>query len=860
MSIPADKWKLEIIFACRKQTGKSAFRRFAFRSETRRAIVPADTQPKVLTMSKHSLAGSWTLSNTALDAPVPFKVPGDVHSALVAAGRIGSPYVGTNEADMQWVGETDWEIVRRFHVAAADLAGRWAVLELEFVDTFAEIVLNGTTIATLGSCFLRHRIDVTGALVAGENEIRIRFAPAGAEAATRAARQPFPIPWSVSNNRVADLNMIRKPQCHGGWDWGPCLMVAGLYAAPILHFYEAARIEAVQIRQRHHADGTVTAIAAIELFAPADVTVPVTVDLAGKSVTATVKVSAEHGGKVEIALDIGKPDLWWPAGHGKQPLYDAVVSIPGDTARRRVGFRTLEVVTEKDEVGASMFFRVNGIDIFAKGANWIPADALPGAITHERIDALLSAAVEANMNMIRVWGGGFYEFDAFYDACDRLGLLVWQDMMFSCSQYPSTPDFLAEIDAELRYQIKRLSSRPSIALWCGDNEVIGSLNWFEISRNNRDRYLVNYDRFNRVIDKAVQDTDPDRRFWPSSPCNGDMDYGDAWHDDRSGDLHFWDVWHSNKNFEHYYTVKPRFCSEFGFQSFPSMTGIRAFAEPENWNATSPVMEFHQRDGAGNSRIIDTMARYFRVPGDFEGFVYLSQLQQALAIETAVRYWRSLKPHSMGALYWQLNDVWPAVSWSSIDHSLAWKTLHYHAKRFFDPVALAARLDDGRLIVRAINDRHRAVTIETRLRSFDLDGTLIDEHAARMSVPPDRAIEVLAITAAPAQDRFHVIDASVDGVAAPERQIVVFPDVPKRFELRPATVTVRDDGAGRFTLSADAPAFHVRAEAEGIPGHFDDASFLLLPGEPRSVAFKAEKGHRLPTAADLTVHHLRATYR
>lgn len=812
-------------------------------------------------MSKLSLAGPWQLSNSAGEALGPCPIPGDVHSALLAQGRIPSPYIGTNEASMQWVGEANWEIARSFDVAASDLAGRWAVLELEFVDTFAEVFLNDQPVATLGSSFIRHRIDVTGALRPGANSLRIRFSPAGAEAIARAKKQPFPIPWSVSNNRVPDLNMIRKAQCHGGWDWGPCLMVTGIYAEPILHLYDTARIEAVQIRQRHHADGTVTATAEIDLLAEADITVPVTVTLAGKTARADVKVSAEHGGKATLSLDVGKPDLWWPAGHGAQPLYEAVVAIPGDTVRRNIGFRTLEVVTEKDAVGASMFFRVNGIDIFAKGANWIPADSLPAAITPERIDALLSAAVEANMNMVRLWGGGFYEFDAFYDACDRLGLLIWQDMMFSCSQYPSTPDFLEEVDAELRYQIKRLSSRPSIAIWCGDNEVIGSLTWFEISRNNRDRYLVNYDRLNRVIDKAVQDTDPDRRFWPSSPCNGDMDYGDAWHDDRSGDLHFWDVWHSNKNFEHYYTVQPRFCSEFGFQSFPSMTGIRAFAGgPENWNATSPVMEFHQRDGAGNSRIIDTMARYFRVPSGFESFVYLSQLQQAMAIETAVRYWRSLKPHSMGALYWQLNDVWPAVSWSSIDHSLAWKTLHYHAKRFFAPVALAARMLDGKLVVRAINDRHGAVTLETRLRSFDLEGTLIDERHAKGQVPPDRAIEIMAITAPVAQDRFYVIDAKVDGVASPEHQLVVFPDVPKRFELPEATVSVREIGPGRFQLSADAPAFHVRAEAEGIPGHFDDASFLLLPGEPRIVTFKAEAGHPVPTAAELTVHHLGATYR
>ncbi len=813
-----------------------------------------------MTAAAHlSLAGDWTLADAEGAVLGGCAIPGDIHSALIAEGRIPDPMIGRNEAAVQWVGESAFSISRSFEVAPGVATGRWAVLELEFVDTFAEVVLNGRSVARLGSSFIRHQIDVTDALVEGTNTLALRFSPAGAEASARAARMSFPIPWSVNNNKVADLNMIRKAQCHGGWDWGPCLMVMGVYAEPVLHLYEAARIESVQIRQRHAADGTITAIAEVELVAPVDGRVPVSFTLAGVETSAVVAIEKGRAHAL-LELDVGKPALWWPAGHGAQPLHEARITIPGDSVTQRIGFRTLEVVTEKDAAGASMIVRVNGIDIFAKGTNWIPADALPAKITEERTRALLSSAVEANMNMIRVWGGGFYEFDAFYDLCDELGLLVWQDMMFSCSQYPSTPDFLAEVDAELRYQIKRLSSRPSIALWCGDNEVVGSLTWYELSRNNRDRYLVNYDRLNRVIEKAVIDTDPGRRFWPSSPCNGDLDYGDAWHDDGSGDMHFWDVWHSNKNFEHYYTVKPRFCSEFGFQSFPSMTGIRAFAEPGDWNATAPVMEFHQRDLAGNSRIIDTMARYFRVPSGFEPFVFLSQLQQALAIETAVRYWRSLKPHSMGALYWQLNDVWPAVSWSSIDHTLAWKTLHYHAKRFFAPVALAARIDGGMLTLRAVNDRHGDVRLAVRIRTLDLVGHPLAERIAEAHLPPDRAVDVVAIDAPKADDRFYVVDALVDGIADPSLQIVVFPDVPKRFDLPVARVTVTAAGEGRFTLASDAPAFYVRAEAPASPGHFDDASFLLLPGEPRTVAFKPEAGVAMPVLSDIAVHHLGATYR
>ncbi|MCR4282272.1 MAG: glycoside hydrolase family 2 protein, partial [Bauldia sp.] len=635
-------------------------------------------------MTSTSLAGAWTLHDASGNAVGPCPIPGDVHSALVAAGRIPDPMVGTNEADVQWVADAEWEIHRTFAVDAAALAGKWPVLDLEFVDTIADVTVNRAPTANLNSSFIRHRLDLTDVLKPGENTIAIRFRSATKEAMQRAAKLPFPVPWSYSNNKVPDLNTIRKAQCHGGWDWGPCLMAIGIYAEPQLRFFDGARIESMLVRQKHHDDGKVTVTAEVELAARRDGLVPVAFTFTGQTAKADVAVGAGRGGKASLSIDVERPALWWPAGHGKQPLHAATIEIPGDRLERRIGLRKLELINEPDAAGMSMTFRINGVDIFAKGANWIPADALPARITRERIKRLLREAVAANMNMIRVWGGGFYEFDAFYELCDELGLLVWQDMMFSCSQYPSTPEFLRQVDAEVRYQVKRLGSHACVALWCGDNEVIGSLNWYDLSKKNRDRYLVNYDRLNRVLEIAITESDPDRPFWPSSPCSGKLDYGDAWHKDGAGDMHFWSVWHENKDFEHYYDVRPRFCSEFGFQSFPTMHVIRRFAEEKDWNATSPVMEFHQRDRAGNGRIVETMARYFRMPTSFESFLYLSQLQQALAIDTAVRFWRSLKPHSMGTLYWQLNDVWPSVSWSSLDHAVGWKTLHYHARRFYAP--------------------------------------------------------------------------------------------------------------------------------------------------------------------------------
>jgi len=810
-----------------------------------------------------SLAGPWTLHSALGEAIGPAAIPGDIHSALLAAGRISDPLIRRNEADIQWVGSAEWELRRRFTIDPAATSGKWAVLDLDFVDTFATVTVNGFLVGTCGSAFLRYRFDVTDVLRAGENDIAIRFRPAEAEGHARAERQPFPIPWSVSNNRIADLNMIRKPQCHAGWDWGPCIMVAGIYGEPRLRFFDNARIEHAVIRQAHAADGAVKVTADIELAASRAAIVPVSFTLGQEIVSAEVEVTREQGGRASLAIDLHRPELWWPAGQGKQVLHDATIAIPGDTVTRRVGLRRIELVAEPDEAGVSMFFRVNGRDIFAKGANWIPADALPSRITPERIRRLLAEAAAANMNMIRVWGGGFYEFDAFYDACDELGLLVWQDMMFACSQYPSTPDFLAEVDAEIRYQVKRLASHACVALWCGDNEIIGSLNWFEISRRNRDRYLVNYDRFNRVIEAAVLDNDRERRFWPSSPSAGALDYGDAWHNDAKGDMHFWSVWHEGRDFEHYYDVKPRFCSEFGFQSFPTMTAIRRFAEPAQWNVTSPVMEFHQRDKAGNGKILETMTRYFRMASGFETFVYLSQLQQALAIETAVRYWRSLKPHSMGALYWQLNDVWPAVSWSSLDYYLAWKTLHYHARRFFAPVALAARIDGNRLVVSGLNDLPETIGLVVRLQKIALDGRVLAEDSAEAEIPPDRAVEMSRFAAEAGDEHFYVVDARRRGEFAydPALRVLILPDKPKRFDFPLATIAVEPvpRRPGAFALSSDRPALYVKPEAPGFNGAFDDASFLLLPGEKRMVAFRSHDG-RIPAAEDLSVLHLAATYR
>jgi beta-mannosidase len=542
------------------------------------------------------------------------------------------------------------------------------------------------------------------------------------------------------------------------------------------------------------------------------------------------------------------------------------VRLGTQEVRKRIGLRTLALVNRKDKAGLSMTIRVNGVDVFCKGANWIPTDALPQRQTTARLEHLLRSAAWAHMNMLRVWGGGQYEREEFYSLCDEKGILIWQDMMFACSLYPATPAFLARVEPEIRHQVKRLRDHPCIALWCGNNEDVGALTWFPESREHRDRYIVDYDRLNEgIVGRIVDECDPTRTFWPSSPSAGRGDYSDNWHDDARGDMHYWSVWHEGKPFSAYYAVKPRFCSEFGYQSFPSLHTIRTYAEEEDLNVTSPVMEHHQRHRGGNAIITEMFARYFRVPESFENFVYLSQVQQALAIKTAVEYWRHLRPLCMGTLYWQLNDNWPVCSWSSVEYDGSWKLLHYAARRFFAPTLLAAQLTEGRIEVWLTNDRREEVRQEAAIRLLDFEGKVLREEAlsARAPAGSARLLKSYALSdlAPSPAEAFLSVTLTTDGETIDN---TLFLTEPKRCRLAKAVIKsdVRATEKGYVVrLSSDKPAFHVSLSVAGIPGEFEDNFFTLLPGVPRSVHFTPrEPVHRERLGQALAVRHLRDTYR
>lgn len=782
-----------------------------------------------------NLSGEWNLTSPDSTHATTISIPGDIHTSLKIAGIIPDPYVGRNENDVQWVAHQDWQIERTFVIDDPD--GSW-YLDITYLDTVAIIFVNDVPVLSADNCFRRYRPDVSSALKPGENTLRILFHSSIKAGAERQARQPFYLPFS-KNCPIPDGNMLRKPQCHFGWDWNLAIAPLGLYGEISLKRLDIARIEHIVTEQRHHDNGSVDLYVTVSFHADSQGVIPIHLAFGEERLRLDCGMRPGENSITHV-FHVDAPKLWWPAGSGEQALYSLTVDTPSETITRQIGLRTVELLTDKDEAGSRFTFRINGREIFCRGANWIPADALFSLTSPEKTQDLMQSAVDANMNMIRIWGGGFYENEHFYDTCDRLGLMVWQDFQFACNIYPSTPDFLENVEHEVEYQTKRLISHPSIVLWCGDNELVGALLWYEETRNNRDRYLVSYDRLNHTIERAMKKAVPQAIWWPSSPASGYLDYGDAWHADGSGDMHFWSVWHENKPFEHYRDVKPRFCSEFGFQSYTSLPVIHTYAEDKDLNIASPVMEHHQRNVGGNERIAATMFRNFRFPKDFANFVYLSQVQQGVAIRTAVDYWRSLKPHCMGALYWQLNDTWPVASWASLDYGGGWKVLHYMAKRFFQPVVVAAipSEDGSEIRFSLVNDTLEDVTVTLNISTLSLKGERRSLQSIDAVCSPDAAITALTIPAdtIPSDSLLAWSFTASNGSGGEGYHVM---DSYKALELLPAglEMSVSPSGDGSFDIlvqSAGLTLF-VLIESE-TPGRYSDNAFDLAAGENRKVRF------------------------
>lgn len=846
------------------------------------------------------LSGKWNLSSVDGNiSGININLPGDIHSALIDADLIADPYYARNELEIQWVGKTDWILEKTFIINPNLLKGK-QFLSLESADTFIRIFLNGEETGFCDNYFKKWRFDITESLKTGENAIKLVFESAERHAMELAQRHPYPVPDSKAPVFSPDRNFVRKIQCHGGWDWGPCIMVSGIYGSirieqtsDCLIDYLECNSEPVSKSRNWLSEFTVTCLTIKDCkktFTLKIIKETETTPVAEETFTVQLKKGEN---RFTRTLNIKEPEIWNPAFCSTEDtyaihtdslekakeniLYNAEVKTQGQQLCKKIAFRTLKVVSKNDKDGKSLYFEVNGRPIFAKGSNWIPCDALPSRQTKAKYERLLSDLIAANQNCIRVWGGGQYETDYFYELCDRKGILVWQDCMFACSLYPATDEFCRSVKDEITHQVKRLQSHPSIAIWCGNNEVLGAFNWYEESKTNRDLYIIDYDRLNEgILGKTIKELDGKRSWWPSSPSAGPNDFADNWHQDGKGDMHYWSVWHEGKAFEAYYDIKPRFVSEFGYQSFPSLEGVKDYADDSQLNLTSPVMEHHQKNKRGNSIIIENFSRYFRFPEGFYNMLYLSQVQQALAIKTAVDYWRSLHPLCMGSIIWQLNDVWPVASWASIEYSGKWKLLHYAAKDFFAPINTALFTKDGKVFVYAHNDTEKPYKAEIILQNIDFKGIEVKRFKAGIIIEKDSSYKVFEFPLSDFNsDTF--LYASING----RHETSLFLEAPKAAPLEKPEIKALvhpldgDSKASKFEieLTARKPAFFVSLEAPGFSGLFNRNLITLLPGKIEIIRFElrdeiTEKGEikkmRKTSAVSLQralrITSLRDTYR
>jgi beta-mannosidase len=799
-------------------------------------------------MTTIDLSGTWEVERVGGGPKVVATVPGQIQMDLLRAGEIEDPYYRDRESEYAWIGESTWEYRRSFEVSKEALTERSVRLVCEGMDTVCEISINGAEVGRTDNMFRRYVFDVKAALREGANSISVRFHPPMEYAAKRAHEHPYPVPYS-NMGKPDHHNFVRKSGTHFGWDWGPYMYAVGIWRPIRIEAFSEARIVSAACSQTHDGSGDVAIRVKVHLEAAGEASGTLRAEVAGAA--GERNISLQRGeNAVELAMSVNAPELWWPTGYGGQKLYDVAVSFCGaggqtDGLTTRVGFRALELVREPDEKGESFFFRVNGVPIYAKGANWIPADSYDERVTRDSLANLLESARDANMNMIRVWGGGIYESDAFYELCDELGLMVWQDFMFACSLYPADDEFLANVEAEARHQVRRIRSHPCLALWCGNNENEQALSWYNEAKQNHDRYLLDYHKlYIETLGRVVGEEDPDRTYWPSSPSNGVGEWGDP-QDQTRGDVHYWAVWHGGQPFSNYLTVCPRFSSEFGFQSFPSVESLQDVLGPDDWNVTAHMMEYRQRSGTGNLNMIQHISRWFRMPEGFDNFVYVSQALQALSLKTGIEHWRRLKPLCMGAIYWQINDIWQGPSWSSIEYDGRWKMLHYAARHFFAPVLVSAYEDGGVLQVWATSDLQRGLEGEVEAALWSWEGRCLDtwRDAVSLDVLGSKPVWSMPVdTMLPPgghrRDHFVVLTLRY-GDERVENLHFLAP--PKHAPLRPVNIRVEASAASpreiAIELESDcvAPFTFLSTKARG---RFDDNGFLLLPAQPKHVVFHA----------------------
>ncbi|MES2037388.1 MAG: glycoside hydrolase family 2 protein [Pseudomonadota bacterium] len=887
-------------------TSRYSFRRFA--RSTCLALLAASSSllmlaPAVAASTRvQDLSGTWSFRLFPDDSAAAqhanatqwhaAQVPGHVHTDLLAHQLITDPYVGDAEAGLQWIGNATWEYKLEFDLDEKTLKSKHQDLVFEGLDTFADIYLNGKKIAATDNAFRRWVLPAKTLLKKCQNELKIILHSPIQRLLPQVQAMPikltgnYPSPFGDEPRDAMTGNFARKPGYHYGWDWGPRYVTTGIWRTVKIVSYDDLLLQDFHIQQDRLNAQSAELQAKFDVQADKDgqidlelrVSDPDGRQIMSRSLHAAVK---KGHNQLSLPLQLDNPRRWYPHGMGEQALYSFNASFKKGKqliaeVKKRTGLRQVELRRDKDQWGQSFGFVINGVPVFAKGANLIPFDMFPNRVKPEQMRAILQSARDANMNMLRLWGGGYYESDAFYDMADELGLMLWQDYMFGGGVVPAyDKKFRENVIAEARDQLLRLRSHPSIVLWCGNNEEETAWKDWGIGKKLAEENPIFAEHvwtgyvtlFGKDLREQVALYGAGVPYWSSSPSN---DLADKANDSNNGDKHYWDVWAGSQAVESYLSETPRFMSEFGLQAWPVQSTVDAFAPRSEQKIDGPLIRAHQKflAGEGNQRLLLYIRANYHEPKTFADFIYLSQLMQAEGIEMASLHHRSSMPRTMGSLYWQLNDVWPGASWSSVDYFGHWKALHFHARRFFAPLTIAALHDKGITRLSTISDLQQEQNLAWRLRIMDVHGKVLRDETQAFKLPANSAVELAQIK-----------DADLPAEANPKTTYIVVELIREGKSiarsityLQPSKLMQLPDPVLEATIVAEADHYRLDLRANKLARavwlnfgehqvRLSDNALDLLPGE--SLSLRLDSPQSLATLrASLHIRHLaqlQATY-
>ena len=792
--------------------------------------------PKVIVLNH-----GWQFSEAKSEEWLPISIPGSVHTGLLENKKIEDPFYRDNEKKLQWIGERDWEFKTTFNVPKKLLDHDHIELNFKGLDTYADVYLNGKKILEVENMFRSWVVNSKKYLKEGENELSIYFHSADMKTKEAYDKMSTPLP---GGQRV----MARKAQFHFGWDWGPRFVTSGIWQDIELKAWNKACIQDLNIDYKIK-DGVVFGTAHFIIASSKAQQASLHFNIDQKEYKSKVKLTPNQNNKGSITFKVDKPRLWWSNGLGEPYLYYTSATLrikerPYDKVERKIGFRTLKLITKKDKIGRSFYFELNGQPVFMKGANYIPQDIFHSRTTDTHYKNLIENVKSTNMNMLRVWGGGIYEKDIFYELCDINGILVWQDFMYACAMYPGSKKFNENAHQEAIEQIKRLRKYTCIGLWCGNNE--NSEGWHrwgwqtDLKGSQKKKIWKNYKNlFQKKLPELVKNLDPKTSYWESSPMLG---RGNPKHQ-FEGDSHYWGIWHDAEPFENFHAKVPRFMSEFGFQSYPNYRTIEGFTIEEDRKTDSEVMLVHQKHPRGNPLIREYMERDYHVPENFKNFTYVSQLLQAEGMRTGIEAHRMNKPTCMGTLYWQLNDCWPVVSWSSVDYHGRWKAMHYYVAEDFKTVLITGNISGDSLNIAIVSDDLKALPVDLFVNHLTLDGKEIESQKIEVLIPANSVKKLylpIQITREQTADRLVHFQVIKSGKLIAER--TVLPTTPKamnlaNFKIQPTIEKKMHSYRMKFDSDQFAKGVYLDIDAKG---QFTNNFFDLIPGMIRTVDFVTDE--------------------